>query len=418
MAWSGRAVSRRAALLLILLVLLSTGAVVRLSIVMHAQREAQADVADLRLMQRQLFQQQAMLVGHRRRQLPRVDDVDVLAVVPTIPRPNSEGYLQRTLASIVEQIHKAHPFDAATAAAKRQLSVRILVFKPSPQDHVHFEEARQFWLESEEGIREAESAGILFSFVDHGDERLLDPDPLKPEPDHSNNPLAIPGHTARQQNCDLLSLMRYALQRFGFKYLLFLEDDFLVCDDGWARMEEAVAKVAREPPLIPRDQIDGLVGLLVQSSVRADELPAFLKPEARAALEAIVRLNSTERIRLAPTVVEQLAVPFRLLRMSYGMEGILLHWIDAKAFADHLEANLANKPIDLLVDSFLFPDKQEHPELGYMHLVPPHTVRRILMEHIGTSSTYEERNSADYRRPIRRCNTGNSGGALWQSVDV
>jgi hypothetical protein len=56
-------------------------------------------------------------------------------------------------------------------------------------------------------------------------------DPFKDIPGHDyqhpNN--ILPGHLARQQVCDVISIMDYVLENFNFKYLLFMEDDFIAC---------------------------------------------------------------------------------------------------------------------------------------------------------------------------------------------
>jgi hypothetical protein len=56
-------------------------------------------------------------------------------------------------------------------------------------------------------------------------------DPFKDIPGHDyqhpNN--VLPGHLARQQVCDVISIIDYVLENYNFKYLLFMEDDFVAC---------------------------------------------------------------------------------------------------------------------------------------------------------------------------------------------
>jgi len=129
----------------------------------------------------------------------------------------------------------------------------------------------------------------FFHFVDNPGQ-LQDPRPDLPDPDDENNPENRPGRYVRQQTCDVITLIRMVAPRS--KYFMFMEDDFETCH------------------------------------------------------------NAIQAIFYATDKANAYSPNWLALRVSYGMNGIVMKSEDALLFADYLWQNVARLPPDLLYGEY------------------------------------------------------------------
>mmetsp|Transcript_35408 Transcript_35408/g.59675 ORF Transcript_35408/g.59675 Transcript_35408/m.59675 type:complete len:456 (-) Transcript_35408:522-1889(-) len=154
---------------------------------------------------------------------------------------------------------------------------------------------------------------------------VADPAPHLPDPDDLNNPTNRPGREVRKQTCDLISLMELAANTS--EYYMFMEDDFHVC-------------------------------------------PHFL----RATHYVIEKANHVKPNWLG-------------IRVSYGMNGIVMRSADLLLLSKYLREHTARLPPDLLWQEWVAKSHQI-PELeGRQLLVYKHN----LLNHIGTVSSFAVR---------------------------
>lgn len=154
-----------------------------------------------------------------------------------------------------------------------------------------------------------------FNFVENSG-TLQDPNPNLPDPDDNNNPTNTPGRFVRQQTCDVVSLIRTVAPRA--KHFMFMEDDFETCQNALRAIQYAMEKVYQY-------QGDNWIAL----------------------------------------------------RVSYGMNGIIMKSETALEFADYLWKHSARLPPDLLYGEY----REQHSNRPLM------AYRFNLFNHIGQVSS-------------------------------
>jgi len=172
----------------------------------------------------------------------------------------------------------------------------------------------------------------FFKFVDNPG-TLKDPNPTSPtnpDPDDNNNPTNRPGQFVRQQTIDVVQMIRLVAPRS--KYFMFMEDDFETCHNAIPAIQYVIDKA-----------------------------------------------NGYEPNWLA-------------LRVSYGMNGIIIKSTDALDFANYLWQHLARVPPDLLYREY----RESHPGRPLM------AYRFNLFNHIGTHSSLPRPD----RPPFPQCHEG------------
>ena len=198
-----------------------------------------------------------------------------------------------------------------------------------------------------------------------------------------------------------------------------MEDDFLVCPDAWKEIENLllVAQSSRRGPLGIDDEekVQELTEALSlnqlplwlrrNSDVQDNDSPFPLQKSLLDLLEPFTQ-NSQGLGQIRKDKVRQhITLPFSLLSVSYGMNGLIMHWQDLADFLNFLYEYMNALPVDLLVHEFLFPKfvDVQAPERWLMHLRPAFESNTILMEHIGRQSTFAERNKPNFFRSFPTC---------------
>jgi hypothetical protein len=161
----------------------------------------------------------------------------------------------------------------------------------------------------------------------------------------------FPGHLARQQNADVVSMTRHILHNYQFDHFMFMEDDFITCDD----MVKETLRVMDE--LIHRD-------------------PSYCA-----------------------------------LRIAYGMNGIILPRKNLEDFTYFVECNIDMLPIDVLInwyqhhpEELMGPNDQPLPFLSCKQANKrSYFYKHILQEHIGLISSFSERNKEGFRPGFPQC---------------
>jgi hypothetical protein len=190
-------------------------------------------------------------------------------------------------------------------------------------------------------------------------QRFLDPFRDVPSHNYKAPDNTVPGHKARQQNADVISYASHALHHIKFDNFLFMEDDFLTC------------------PNMPAETFRVL-----------DEIEEHDKKHCG-------------------------------MRISYGMNGILLSRSDLTNFVNYMSHHIDLFPVDLMIRKFLY----DKTPLEGLHSKPlpyqpcraakrdHYTYKAVLQEHIGDISTFEERNKDGFRPPFPKC--GFSMALVW-----
>eukprot|EP00658_Telonema_sp_P-2_P041805 TRINITY_DN29938_c0_g1_i1.p1 TRINITY_DN29938_c0_g1~~TRINITY_DN29938_c0_g1_i1.p1 ORF type:complete len:224 (+),score=43.57 TRINITY_DN29938_c0_g1_i1:362-1033(+) len=129
----------------------------------------------------------------------------------------------------------------------------------------------------------------LFRFLDNPSD-LKDPTPQLSDPDPNNNPTNRPDRWVRQQTCDLITLMGSITEA---DHIMLMEDDFESCPNFVSSLTEAV----------------------------------------------------TEASKLRP--------PFLCLRVSYGMNGIVIPKADVPSLIQVLKRGVSRLPPDLLLREWM-----------------------------------------------------------------
>jgi len=258
-----------------------------------------------------------------------------------------EDYLLQTLRSLKQQL--------SNMPAEQRDCILVFVSNFDNKPHTTFESAK---LEFQNLHQDA----YHFYFYTAANLRLSDPFADIPGNDYLAPENSLPGHLARQQNADVLTLLSTVFRTIpNFEYFLFMEDDFLACDNSLSTILNDLRKIEAHTP-------------------------------ARKALCG--------------------------LRLSYGMSGLILDRIRAWYFAYYLSNNLDLFPVDLLIRKYMFEHKnnagRDVPHtFGFCK---PRTMslfvhKHVLLEHIGETSTFLERNEKGFRPPFPGC--GESMARVW-----
>jgi hypothetical protein len=168
--------------------------------------------------------------------------------------------------------------------------------------------------------------------------------------------LEHPDHKIRQQNCDLISLTKHVLKYVDFDYFLFMEDDFITCDN------------------MPFET-----------------------------LRVLKKLNYYDPHHCG-------------LRISYGMNGLILPRHDLMNFIHYFSHQIDLLPIDLIIRWYCFATI----EMKGLHNLPlpfktcavegrtQYTYKEVLQEHTGAFSTFDDRSG---RPKFPEC--GHSMSDVW-----
>lgn len=204
-------------------------------------------------------------------------------------------------------------------------------------------------------VRDKYQNNINFLFHDAVNFRLRDPFRDIPGYNYKHGSNTKPQHQARQQNCDVLSMTEHALQNLKFEYFMYVEDDMLACEDMFSQVLQ-VLNLAHEQQ-----------------------------------------------------------APMCSFRVSYGMNGLVLPQRQLQLFNSYLADNIDTLPIDLLVRDYLFDKKSpdgDRYDFCARHNLISFNYKTVLLEHVGTISSFEERNEKSFHRPtFPKC--GHSMSTVW-----
>eukprot|EP00243_Klebsormidium_subtile_P002976 TRINITY_DN16097_c0_g2_i1.p1 TRINITY_DN16097_c0_g2~~TRINITY_DN16097_c0_g2_i1.p1 ORF type:complete len:384 (+),score=77.74 TRINITY_DN16097_c0_g2_i1:492-1643(+) len=220
----------------------------------------------------------------------------------------------------------------STLDAPLYAKVRVIIMNNKKGKHVVFERAKTRVQNAGPDVALALAiAASHIEFVDNPGDFV---DPFKgkmEEPDDLNNPSSRPGSAVRQQTCDLITLMEEALRKPS-DYYMFMEDDFRTCGKALEATKYAI-------------------GLATEMS------PSWLA-----------------------------------MRVSYGMNGIVMRSRDLPPFSDFLREHLARLPPDLLWTGYLEGRTYDKPEEDTrVNRGPLMVFKHNLFDHIGTVSSFEVR---------------------------
>ncbi|BDA42972.1 hypothetical protein COCOBI_03-8650 [Coccomyxa sp. Obi] len=215
--------------------------------------------------------------------------------------------------------------------------VRVIVMNNRPGNHTVFYKVRQ---RIEAGSAEDEfvaKARVYVSMVDNPG-TLPDPAPESADPNDLDNPTNRPGRQVRQQTCDLITLLEMATPKSY--YYLFMEDDFRVC------------------------------------------------PNAVPIMHYIVR-----KLNAVPATRNWLSV-----RLSYGMNGILLPTLFLPSLTNYLRMHTARLPPDLLYVEWFKGTREETWDT--VRGRKQYVYHKNLLDHMGEESSFAVRAK---RLPFPRC---------------
>ncbi|KFM29335.1 Alpha-1,3-mannosyl-glycoprotein 4-beta-N-acetylglucosaminyltransferase C [Auxenochlorella protothecoides] len=200
--------------------------------------------------------------------------------------------------------------------------VSVLVMNNAPGEHAEFEELR----------RRAATGTDRFSLKArhyvtwlNNPGLVADPTPDAADPDDLHNPDDRPGRQVRKQTCDLIALLRHAAPLS--RYYFFMEDDFEVC-------------------------------------------PFALRALHTAAVKANAQRESKGWVAL---------------RVSYGMNGVLMHNADIPDLVDYLWRHVTRKPPDLLWAEWVALQARARPPRPYA------VYRYNVLNHLGAISSFAVR---------------------------
>lgn len=265
---------------------------------------------------------------------PSHNDYLILFAISTLARKDNQGnplyYLKDACESLLRQINIYYSTFRNTP---HHLKVYVQNSDPTVP-HVVFNE-----LKNDPKYKEH----FIFKTIS---KRFDDPHTDVPGHDYTHPKNIIPGHRARQQSCDIISLHNNVMYDLNYDYFVFVEDDFLACDNAVVEMVRSIA------------------------------------------------------------ILETKHMGFCGLRMSYGMNGILLPRDLGHHYVTYLQRNLKELPIDDLFHRFTKSKDGTSADLSIM-CAPNHrplfNYRNIMWEHIGHVSTFSERNKEGFRSSFPRC---------------
>lgn len=254
-------------------------------------------------------------------------------------------YLAQSFHSLYNQLSAFFESDSGTAKAFISSGKRILIYVQDNTDdsNVSFDEL----YEKQQSFQYNHFDVLLFK----NRQRFLDPFRDIPNHDYKAPENTLPGHKARQQNADIISTAMHALKHIQFDNYLFMEDDFLTCNE----MPKELIRVMQE-------------------------------------------LNNRDPNNCG-------------LRISYGMNGIVLPRPYLQQFIDFMSYHIDMFPVDLMIRKYLFDNKPllglENKPLSYRSCRSSgrehYIYKLVLQEHIGQTSTFEERNKKEFRPTFPSC---------------
>jgi hypothetical protein len=257
--------------------------------------------------------------------VPAVARGPLLAIaINTIPRDDGAGsqedYLARALASIETEL----------AALSDRAALRVFVLNFRPGQHGVFDDARARLVDDErfvfaETTPEPEDAVAAAAHAASAEGAPADEPGLDVVP--------IPGTRNRQQTRDVVKLSTLLLAGLAPRYVMYMEDDFVMCDGALGK----------------------IMGLLAPGMLRG---------------------------------------PFTAIRVSYGLSGIVMATGDVPRFAAFVLEKQFHRPVDILAYYWFGKGSSqravealewfgaERSNLNYRH---------NLLNHIGAVSTYPGR---------------------------
>jgi hypothetical protein len=252
---------------------------------------------------------------------------------------NYKDYLTIVLQSLISKLDLFF----ATHNEKIKYKKRILVFVQDNtiESHPSFDKQRDI-------------SNEYYDIIFFKNEKRFE-DPFEDDPNHNylSPHNEEPGHKARQQTCDVISMVRHVMAHFSFQHFMFMEDDFLTCSDT-----------------IP------------------------------------------EMLRILDTIASRTKNNYCMIKIAYGMSGVILNRENLDNFITYTEHNIDQLPIDNIIQIYAYHDKDL---IGINNMKLPfhscatskknsYSVKKILQEHIGSISTFEERNKENFRPPFSKCN--------------
>ncbi|KAK9919149.1 hypothetical protein WJX75_009727 [Coccomyxa subellipsoidea] len=204
-------------------------------------------------------------------------------------------------------------------------NVRIVVMNNQKGNHSVFYKVRQRLFEGQPKDHFMAKARVYVEMFENPG-TLPDPAPDTEEPNDLNNPTNRPGRQVRKQTCDLITLLETSLPMSH--YYLFMEDDFRLCPNGVRIIHYLVAK-----------------------------------------------LNA------APETRQWLSV-----RLSYGMNGILLPNAHLSSLSQYLRLHTARLPSDLLYIEWLQGKRVDTNDSTSGKI--QYVYQKNIMDHLGTLSSF------------------------------
>jgi hypothetical protein len=97
--------------------------------------------------------------------------------------------------------------------------------------------------------------------------RLDDPHTDDPNHDYMDPNNVLPGHKARQQICDVASIIDFVTTHYSFEYALFMEDDFIVCPGIFEKLFNVIDLLKKKDKNMCGVRISyGMSGILLNRS--------------------------------------------------------------------------------------------------------------------------------------------------------
>jgi hypothetical protein len=262
--------------------------------------------------------------------------------IPTVGRSENQDYLVQTLASISHQL----PSDSNDLLYKR---IKVLVVNIEGESHKRFYEAQAMFADGHATLDPITSSDNehpqrhtkhqYFEFITLSEEYKTssrDFHDVKPGATAANDQgnANKPGYKVRKQTRSIAQVLKRAMGRA--KYYLFLEDDMLLCPNGFSSIHYMLSKATRYSP-------DWLA-----------------------------------------------------LRASYGMNGIFIHDKDVDHFYKYLVNNQIRRPPDhLAVEWFAGESKESKAHKGARANL---AYRFNIFDHIGISSTLRKEKQTSFPR--------------------
>jgi len=345
-------------------------------IVVHGQVKHQSDEQDTQsLIKDPLTGLYTHSNHHKQRDLSD-QEFDLVIGMNTLKREQNAkemDYLTKSVESLVaeldrfEQEHTGEAEDESLSPPPPRVLVLIHNLPRSKFEEQQFRQSEDSYSTQFDALRQryASDQRLVFykvnerfwdPFVDN--ELLMIEKSLKPDNSQSayTKQRRLAKQSERQHNCDIASLGTIALHHIKFKYFMFLEDDYVTCPG-------AMGKVLGTLQILEQNVGDGARGTT----------NAFRAPQKICSL-----------------------------RVSYGTAGVILPRKELTRFVQYVEANIDLHTVDQLLHNFLHSRRIDPGAPFCPTRKPPHiayTYERVLFEHIGEHSVFEERNGehqADY----------------------